>query len=340
MGENKANIVLQIDVHHNQTDWNQYLEEFSSKNIFQSYEWGELKKKEDWDVLRILITRKLKPILLAQVLVKKVFGFKIAWCPGGPVLQTESSEVLESSLRKFREKIFAEKIFNLRCNPYIKNTDDNKKVFEQFSRPEYTLTSSKTILLEIRSGQEFLDSIRKKHRYYIKQAQKHTIDWEILSGSEASESFLQIYEKMIKDKKLNYELIDIESFSKLLGNTKDGEPRVFCLAGVKEGVPIAACIISLLSDQAFYHYAASTDQAREMSASYEMIYQLMNKLSAIGIRKLDFGGISDDDSSEGVDFFKSGFNGTVFEKVGEFDISKSGLQSYLFGKAIKFRYNK
>ena len=77
-----------------------------------------------------------------------------------------------------------------------------------------------------------------------------------------------------------------------------------------------------------------------MSASYEMIYQLMNKLSEMGVRQVDFGGISDDDSSEGVDFFKSGFNGTVFEKVGEFDISKSGLQRYLFGKAIKFRYSK
>ena len=217
---------------------------------------------------------------------------------------------------------------------------DSKKVFEQFSKPEYTLTSSKTILLEVKPGEVLLDSIRKKHRYYIKQAQKHTIDWKILYGIEASRSFLDIYEKMIKEKKLNYELIDIESFSKLLGNTKDGKPRVFCLAGVKDGIPIVACIISLLSDQAFYHYAASTDQARQMSASYEMIYQLTNKLFEMRVRKVDFGGISDDDSSEGVDFFKSGFNGTVFEKVGEFDISKSGLQRYLFGKAIKFRYSK
>ena len=44
--------------------------------------------------IRDRITRKLKPVLLAQVLVKKVFGFKIAWCPGGPVLQTGSSEAV------------------------------------------------------------------------------------------------------------------------------------------------------------------------------------------------------------------------------------------------------
>ena len=55
---------------------------------------------------------------------------------------------------------------------------------------------------------------------------------------------------------------------------------------------------------------------------------------------MDFGGISDDNSSAGVDFFKSGFNGKTFEKIGEFDISKSGMKSYLFGKAIQFRYKK
>ena len=55
---------------------------------------------------------------------------------------------------------------------------------------------------------------------------------------------------------------------------------------------------------------------------------------------VDFGGISDDNSSAGVDFFKSGFNGKTFEKIGEFDISKSGMKSYLFGKAIQFRYKK
>ena len=58
------------------------------------------------------------------------------------------------------------------------------------------------------------------------------------------------------------------------------------------------------------------------------------------IKQMDFGGISDDSSSAGVDFFKSGFNGKTFEKVGEFDVSKSGMKSYLFGKAIQFRYKK
>ena len=344
MDDKKTNIILQIDVHHKRKDWNHYLEEFQGENIFQSYEWGELKKGEDWKVLRILITRQLKtkpiPILLAQVLVKKVFGIKIAWCPGGPILQTSTVEVLETALKKFTEKIFSENIFNLRCNPYIENTSDNKKIFTEFSKPEYTLTSPKTIIVNVRSEKDFLESIKKKHRYYVKQAQKHNLEWKIYYGPEASQNFLLVYEQMVANKQLNFDLIDIQSFSKLLGNTKGGVPRVFCLAGIKSNKPIVACIISLLSEKAFYHYAASSKQARETFASYEMIYELMKELSKMGIKKMDFGGISDDNSSAGVDFFKSGFNGKTFEKIGEFDISKSGMKSYLFGKAIQFRYKK
>ena len=40
---------------HNKEDWNNSHEQFSDKNIFQSYEWGELKKLDGWTVLRILI---------------------------------------------------------------------------------------------------------------------------------------------------------------------------------------------------------------------------------------------------------------------------------------------
>ena len=136
---------------------------------------------------------------------------------------------------------------------------------------------------------------------------------------------------------LNFDLIDIQSFSKLLGNTKGGDSRVFCLAGIKDNKPIVACIISLLSEKAFYHYAASTERGRELSASYGMIFHLINKLRELGIKKLDFGGLSPDGSSTGVDFFKLGFNGEIVNKVGELDITKSKLHSYFFSKILKFK---
>ena len=91
--------------------------------------------------------------------------------------------------------------------------------------------------------------------------------------------------------------------------------------------------------KAFYHYAASTERGRVTSASYGMIYNLIKELGNLSVDELDFGGISVDGSSAGVDFFKLGFNGEEFSKIGEFDISKSKVYSYLFSKLLQFKKN-
>ena len=98
-------------------------------------------------------------------------------------------------------------------------------------------------------------------------------------------------------------------------------------------------MVSILDNKAFYHYAASTERGRVTSASYGMIYNLIKELGNLSVDELDFGGISVDGSSAGVDFFKLGFNGEEFSKIGEFDISKSKVYSYLFSKLLQFKKN-
>ena len=41
---------------HGKDDWNNCLNQFTDKNIFQSYDWGELKKLEGWEVLQVTVT--------------------------------------------------------------------------------------------------------------------------------------------------------------------------------------------------------------------------------------------------------------------------------------------
>ena len=64
------------------TQWNEALLQFKEYNIFQSYEWGELKKSEGWEPLRITVSDNdcMELTLIAQIVMKKVFGINIAWC--------------------------------------------------------------------------------------------------------------------------------------------------------------------------------------------------------------------------------------------------------------------
>ena len=68
-------------------------------------------------------------------------------------------------------------------------------------------------------------------------------------------------------------------------------------------------------------------------------FNLIKELRNLSVDELDFGGISADGSSAGVDFFKLGFNGEELLKTGEFDISKSKVYSYVFSKLLQFKKN-
>ena len=68
-----------------------------------------------------------------------------------------------------------------------------------------------------------------------------------------------------------------------------------------------------------------------------MIFNLVRELRNLSIEELDFGGVSTDESSSGVDFFKHGFNGQVFNKIGEFDIAKSTLYSSFFSNVLRLK---
>ena len=78
MIEHIINQTLQKNFH-DKAGWNNAIQQFKDKNIFQSYEWGELKKFEGWEVLQITVVdnETLKYILTAQVLMKKIMGIKI-----------------------------------------------------------------------------------------------------------------------------------------------------------------------------------------------------------------------------------------------------------------------
>jgi len=338
--EHIINQTLQKDFH-GKDDWNNSLNQFKDKNIFQSYEWGELKKLEGWKVLHITVTdnESLKCILLAQVLIKKVMGIKIGWCPGGPIVQCNKSDNGIDALEKFKEVIFEEKIINLRCKPYIPDTPENQKIFFNISKSEYSFTSFKSNILKIVSDEEFLKKVKKKHRYYIKQSEKAGLTWKSYSGSDTAKAFSVVYDEMKKNKNLKLPIIDIDGFSKTLGLNKDGKPRLFSFTGLEVNKPVSVCLVSLLNDKAFYHYAASTERGRVTSASYGMIFNLIKELRSLSVDELDFGGISADGSSSGVDFFKLGFNGEELLKIGEFDISKSKVYSYVFSKLLQFKKN-
>ena len=71
------NINLQSQINSlNQENWNSLLSDSFDYNIFQSYEWGELKRYSSWTPVRIQILDNGQAKLAAQILVKSILERK------------------------------------------------------------------------------------------------------------------------------------------------------------------------------------------------------------------------------------------------------------------------
>ena len=323
---------------YDEEEWNSCLSGFTNNNIFQSYEWGELKKHEGWDVVRVKIKDDQDgEILIAQIITKRIFGVKIGWCPGGPLIKNINNIKTKYALDEFKKLLSIENLANLRCKPFMEDSEINRDLFSNFIKPINKITSRKTNVLIVQKESIFLEQMKKKHRYYIKQSQRIKIDWKIEDSEIGAKTFLDISQEMQKNKRLKLPMINLSLFGKLFNKSKTHQ--MFTLSGYHEGDCIVSCVISIFNNKAFYHYAASSAKGRDCYASYGMIYHLMKYLYSLGVHVLDFGGLSEDGSSVGVDSFKEGFNGEEVLRIGEFDISKSKLHNYIFNKAVNFKKN-
>ena len=203
--DNTAQVLNKNSLNH--TQWNQALLQFQEYNIFQSYEWGELKKSEGWEPLRIIVSDNDSKILtlIAQIVMKKILGINIAWCPGGPLITTEDKDKTDSALKKFKDIVTEYNLANLRCKTFMEDNDINNKFFIKFTKPSNTLTSKRTNIIKMMPNDEFLSHIRKKHRYYIKQSLKNNM--ESMSNylnyinlySEFISCFKLIFSKILND---------------------------------------------------------------------------------------------------------------------------------------------
>ena len=216
---------------------------------------------------------------------------------------------------------------------YLQSFINDFRDIVKYDKNSNYITSSKSIIHKITNVDEFLQNVRKKHRYSIKQSEKNNFIWEALDNIDGINYFLDTYKVMSATKNLKLSLVDLKKFREF-NNSKF---KLISFCGLENNICLASCIVSVFNKKAFYHYAATTDLGRDKSASYGMIYNLMKYLQSIEVEELDFGGLSEDGSSSGVDFFKEGFNGEVVNRIGEFDIAKSNLYRYIFNKVIQFK---
>ena len=112
-----------------------------------------------------------------------------------------------------------------------------------------------------------------------------------------------------------------------------------------EKIYLSGALMVYCGSIAYYMYAASIDEYRELFPNYFMQWELMKIAKERGCKFYDFGGVSGytdeedlkNDAAAGLYYFKKTFGTVLFERVGEFDLVINPFVKQLFNTAMKMR---
>lgn len=283
--------------------WNQFINRTSSgrgAEFLQSWEWGELLKREGAEVLRVGIETA------AAMIVKQPISKHYYWyAPRGPLGSVTDLSLLIKEIRGIDKKA----VF-LRIEPY--KLLENKTPLN--IKKTISLQPKKTLVLDLNlSEDELLSNMHQKTRYNIRLADKKGV--EIKEGS--AEDFSEFWRLMsLTGERDNFRIHGSNHYKNLLSADKNFIKLFFARY---KGQNIAAGLFCFWGDQVTYLHGASDNKLRSLMAPYLLQWSVIKEAKEIGFRYYDFYGI-DEEKWPGVTRFKQGFGGEVIEYPGTFDV--------------------
>ena len=292
--------------------WENYLKNCRQVSFLQSWNWGEFNQSLGNEIFRLGFYQKKILKGVALVIKKKAKRGIYLECPAGPLIdwQDEYFRIFINEIKSIAEK---EKAVFIRVRPNILDSQANRQLFknQQFIKAPMHLHAETTWVLDLdESEQELLKKMRKNTRYSIKKAQKIGVKVEKSIDKKDITLLYDLQMEAVKRHKFvpfskQYFLKQLESFK------KDDQIQLF--KAVYQGKTLAISFIIFYGDEAVYHYSGSSNQLRQVPASYLLQWQAIREAKKRHLSVYNFWGIAKTDNPNhrfyGVTLFKKGFGG-------------------------------
>jgi len=277
-------------------NWNNFIIE-NEGSLLQSYEWGIFQQSLGKKIWRLDLKNQVAGLIIKNQLP---LGKSYFYCPYGPVIK--KSQGLKLFFDQLAEIAQAEKAIFLKIEPGL-SIKNNQLVKADNIQPK------KTLILDITaSAEEILAQMHSKTRYNIRLAQKKGIEIEMAESPNTRER--EIFWNLANQtaQRDHFKLYDQEYYEKML-SVLAAERMIKLFLAKYQNKIIAAIIIGLFGQTAYYLHGASDYQYRKLMAPHLLQWQAILKAKILGYRYYDFWGI-DQHQWPGVTRFKNGFGGT------------------------------
>jgi len=337
---------MQVIETSNQTEFNRFLTEQRS-SVLQSWQWGELQRKSNRRVWRLLVTNNVGLPRAAATIIRLPLpaGQSYFYCPHGPVIADTASvnQIWQLLLDKLSDITVTEKPIFLRVDPPI----ETEQVQEHyplshfgFRKVGWHVQPNDTVLLDLGfSEEDLLNRMKPKARYNIRLAEKRGVTVENDTTGRNVKLFWQMLtETTIRDRFAGHPYVYYQNLVETLGKTKNAA----LLVARYQDRPLAAIVVSFFGARAVYLHGASTDKFRELMAPYLLQWEAIREAKLRGCLTYDFGGVTPAGAGvghpwAGISRFKRGFGGEDVTYIGAYDLVYNKLWYAIYRLARKIK---
>lgn len=289
--------------------WDEFVVKSPWGHPLQLWGWGETKRTSDWLPHRLAVMDGERIVAGVQVLLWRLpkLSYWIVYAPRGPVVEP-GSEGAEKLLEALTAWARANDGLYVRLEPAWTTGAPAGWVHSR-----QTLQMAATFTLDLhKSESELLEPMSRKHRQYIRKAERDGVSVVRVDATTAGE-LAPMYELYLDTAKRAKFGVHGEGYYRKLGEEL-GQSNYLYYAYF-EGKPVAFLWLAAAGATAYELYGGVNAVGVEMKANYVLKWEAIRAMKAAGYVHYDFNGRV----SDGVSRFKEGFGPDETNYIGTYD---------------------
>ncbi|MBN2117918.1 MAG: peptidoglycan bridge formation glycyltransferase FemA/FemB family protein [Anaerolineales bacterium] len=308
--------------------WNSIVSKLPNPHFLQTYEWGQVKAKYEWQSIylawdeegkmkeeRSLSSFIFQPSAAALILKKTIpmggmsARLSILYAPKGPLLDWANEALRNHVLNDLQAFARRQGAIFVKMDPDVvlgtgvpaggDDVIDNggQAVMSELKRRGWRYSSDQiqfknTVLIDLSpSEEEMLAGMKQKTRYNIRLAEKKGVALRVGKSDDLGWLYKMYAETSVRD---GFVIRD-EGYYKIVWETFmrsaiSDQPAAEPLIAEVDGEPVAAIFVFYFAGRAYYVYGMSRDVHREKMPTYLLQWEAMKRARAKGCTVYDLWG--------------------------------------------------
>lgn len=318
-------------------EWNGYLQNSpGGGHVFQSYEWGEFKRKLGWRPVRLVLERNGEVFGAGQFLLYKTTPVPgaLMYSSKGPWLPWEDEAAVRTFFDGVRDVAAREGAHTVKIEPEFFTQQKHVKALLDhigFQKFRWDLHGRATMAIDLTPAEdELMKNMKKDTRYGVRRAGREGVEVVEDNSSEGRDAFWKIFEETAKRKGFWYRP---KEYGFATWQAMYDTDRAHLFFATHEGERLAGAMTYAFGDKVWYVQAAAVDHKRNLQPTYLLQWEIMRWAKQNGATRYDMMAIPAPDEMHkdhpwyGVYKFKLGFGGDVEEFAGCLDLPVNLLRA-------------